>query len=191
MGRKTIIGYKRRRVFSVSIELATQESNILKKENTTLPVMKLIGISARTSNAGEFNPETAKILPTVQNYFHNGLYDKIPSRKAPGKTYCVYTEYESDHTGAYTYFIGEEVDADSPVPEGLSTITIPAQSYAKFTTESGPMPSVCINAWMDIWKMTSEDFGSDRSFKADFEVYDERALDHANTVLDIYIGIKQ
>src|SRR5690606_4349794 len=126
--------------------------------------MKLIGISARTSNAAEFNPETAKILATVQNYFHNGLYDKIPNRKTPGKTYCVYNEYESDHTGAYTYFIGEEVDADSDIPEGLSTLTIPDQSYAKFTTESGPMPLVCINAWMDIWKMTPEDFGSERAF---------------------------
>jgi predicted transcriptional regulator YdeE len=174
----------------MSVETITQGETILQKENTILPAMKLIGINARTRNADEFNPETAKILSTVQNYFHNGLYDKIQSRKTPGKTYCVYTEYETDQTGAYTYFIGEEVDADSDVPEGLSTITIPAQSYAKFTTESGQMPTVCINAWMDIWKMTSEDFGGERSYSADFEVYDERALDHANTVLDIYIGIK-
>jgi predicted transcriptional regulator YdeE len=102
----------------------------------------------------------------------------------------VYTEYATDHTGEYTYFIGEEVDASAEVPEGLSTITVPQQNYAKFTTESGQMPAVCINAWMDIWKMTSEDLGSDRAFKADFEVYDERALNPANTVLDIYIGIQ-
>jgi predicted transcriptional regulator YdeE len=175
----------------MSVEFETKESKTLKKELTTLPEKKLVGISVRTSNAAEFNPETAKILLTVQNYFHNGLYDKIPNRKTPGKAYCVYTEYETDHTGAYTYFIGEEVDADSDVPEGLSTITIPAQSYAKFTTAPGPMPSVCINAWMDIWKMTSEDLGGKRNYNADFEVYDERALDHANTVLDIYIGITQ
>ena len=53
------------------------------------------------------------------------------------------------------------------------------------------MPSVCINAWMDIWKMTPEDFGSERAFKADFEVYDHRAMTPENTALDIYIGIKQ
>lgn len=163
----------------------------MKKENTTLPVMKLIGITARTSNAGEFNPETAKIGATIQKYITEALYNKIPNRKTPGRTYCIYTEYETDHTGAYTYFVGEEVEVDSEVPEGFSTITIPAQSYARFTTESGQMPAVCINAWMDIWKMTSEDLGSDRAFKADFEVYDERALDPANTVLDIYIGITQ
>lgn len=52
------------------------------------------------------------------------------------------------------------------------------------------MPAVVFNVWMDIWKMTSEDFGSDRSFKVDFEVYDERAVDPASTLLDIYIGIQ-
>lgn len=174
----------------MSVETITKGETILKKEITTSPPMKLIGISARTSNADEFNPETAKIGATIQKYITEAVYDKIPNRKTPGKAYCVYTEYESDHTGAYTYFIGEEVDTDSDVPEGLSTITIPAQSYAKFTTVSGQMPTVCINAWMDIWKMTSEDFGGERNYSADFEVYDERALDHAHTVLDIYIGIK-
>jgi predicted transcriptional regulator YdeE len=174
----------------MSIDLATKGGNILKKDIAILPAMKLIGISARTSNASEFNSETAKIGATIQKYITEGVYNKIPNQKTPGKTYCVYTEYESDHTGAYTYFIGEEVGADSEIPAELSTITIPEQSYAKFTTESGQMPAVCINAWMDIWKMTSEDFGSERAFKADFEVYDERALDPANTVLDIYIGIK-
>ena len=162
----------------------------MKKEIVTHPEMKLMGISTRTRNAAEFNPETAKILPTVQDYFHNGLYDKLTNRKTPGKTYCVYTEYESDHSAAYTYFIGEEVEPNAEASEGLTTITIPAQSYAKFTTNPGPMPTVCINAWLDIWKMTDEELGGKREYRADFEVYDERALDHGNTVLDIYIGIK-
>lgn len=173
----------------MSIELITKGNQSLKKENITLPAITLVGIKARTSNTAEFNPETAKIAGTIQKYISEGIYDKIQNRKTPGKTFCVYTEYATDHTGEYTYFIGEEVDALAGVPEGLTTITVPEQSYAKFTTESGHMPAVCINAWMDIWKMTSEDFGSDRAFKADFEVYDERALDQANTVLDIYIGI--
>lgn len=66
--------------------------------------------SAVRSNAAEFNPKTAKILSTVQNYFHNELYDKVFNRKTSGKTYCVYTEYESDHMGEYTYLIGKEVE---------------------------------------------------------------------------------
>lgn len=52
------------------------------------------------------------------------------------------------------------------------------------------MPEVVINAWQQIWKMSSDDFGGDRAYKADFEVYDQRAIDSTNTSLDIYIGIK-
>ena len=54
----------------------------------------------------------------------------------------------------------------------------------------GKMPDVVINAWQQIWKMTSEDFEGNRTYISDFEVYDQRANDPANTSLDIYIGIK-
>lgn len=163
----------------------------MKQEIVRQSEIKLVGISARTSNAAEFNPATAKIAATIQKYISEATYDKLPNRKTPGKTYCVYTEYESDYTGEYTYFIGEEVEFSTDVPKGLDTITVPAQLYAKFTTESGAMPNICVNAWVDIWKMSSKELSGDREYLADFEVYDERALDPANTVLDIYIGIKQ
>ena len=163
---------------------------IMKKTTTTLPEIKLVGITARTNLASEMNLATAKIGTTVQKYFHGGLYEKINTRKKPGVTYCVYTDYESDFTGSYTYFIGEEVDSFDCVPEGFETLVIPLQNYAKFTTESGPMPAVCIGAWQKIWTMTPAEFGNERAYIADFEVYDERALDHQNVVLDIYVGLR-
>lgn len=46
------------------------------------------------------------------------------------------------------------------------------------------------NKWQQIWKMTSDEFEGERAYIADFEVYDERAIDPTNTSLDIYIGIK-
>jgi predicted transcriptional regulator YdeE len=115
---------------------------------------------------------------------------KFPHRVKPETTFCVYTDYESDITGDYTYFIGEEVSSFETIPEGFQTLSIPAQTYAKFTTEPGPMPDVVIGAWQKIWQMTPEDFGSQRRFSADFELYDERASDHQNATLDVYIGIK-
>lgn len=162
----------------------------MKKIQTQLPEIKLIGITARTNNANEINPSLAKIMPTVQKYFQGGLPSKIPHRTKPEITFCVYTDYESDITGDYTYFIGEEVSSFESVPEGFQTLSIPAQVYAKFTTEPGPMPDVIIGAWQKIWQMTSEDFGGPRRFSADFEVYDERASDHQNAILDVYIGLK-
>jgi predicted transcriptional regulator YdeE len=163
---------------------------IMQKITITLPEIRLVGITTRTNLASEMNLATAKIGATVQKYFHGGLSEKIKNRKKPGVTYCIYTDYESDFTGDYTYFIGEEVDSFDGLPEGFEMLIIPVQNYAKFTTDSGPMPTVCISAWQKIWTMTSAEFGNERAYIADFEVYDERALDHQNVVLDIYVGLR-
>lgn len=162
----------------------------MKKVQIELPEIKLVGIMARTNNANESDPSLAKITPTMLKYFQGGLPAQIPHRAHPGKTFCVYTDYESDITGDYTYFIGEEVETFEAIPDDLETLVIPAQVYAKFTTEPGAMPNVVIEAWQKIWQMTEQDFGSERRFSADFEVYDERASDPQNATLDVYIGIK-
>jgi predicted transcriptional regulator YdeE len=53
------------------------------------------------------------------------------------------------------------------------------------------MPNVVENAWREIWEKTPEELGGTRSYRTDFEVYDERAANHHNVVLDIYVGIKR
>lgn len=154
------------------------------------PELILVGITVRTNNTNEGNPSTAKISPTVQKYFHGALADTIQNRKTPGNTYCVYTDYESDASGEYTYFIGEAVTNIIHVPDDMTKLIIPAQTYAKFTNGPAPMPEVCISAWHDIWGMTPSDLGGPRAYIADFELYDQRAQDHQRVELDIYIGIQ-
>jgi predicted transcriptional regulator YdeE len=156
-----------------------------------LPEINLVGITCRTNNAHIFeaDPSTNPIAATVQHYFHQELSEKILYRKRPGVTYCVYADYESDYRGDYTYFIGEEVTSLEDLPEGFKAITIPPQNYVKFTNGPGPMPDVCVNMWKEIWKMTPEELG-ERAYIADFELYDERAADHHNVTLDIFIGVK-
>lgn len=46
----------------------------------------------RTNNTQIFerDPSTNKIAATVQKYFHNGLAEKILSRKNPGTTFCLF-----------------------------------------------------------------------------------------------------
>lgn len=165
----------------------------MQKKITQLPEMKLVGITCRANNARLFesDPSTNVIAATVQKYFHNGLSEKIANRKKPGTTFCVYTNYESDVNGDYTYFIGEEVTDFDKVDEVFETLSIPVQDYAKFTSESGPMPAVCVDMWKKIWAMNSSELGGNRAYIADFEVYDERSRDHQNVVLDIYMGIEK
>ena len=114
----------------------------------------------------------------------------MTQRKNPGITYCVYIEYESDFTGDYTYFIGEEVNSFENIPADLQKLTIAPAKYQKFTTRSGKIPEVVIHAWQQIWKMSANDFDGERAYVADIEVYDQRAADPANASLDIYIGFK-
>ncbi len=162
----------------------------MQKTQLDLPEIKLAGIKVRTNNKREYDPLTAKISACVQHYFHQQLAEKIPHRKNPGTTLCAYSDYESDYTGEYTFYVGEEVDSFADLPEGLETHIIPPQTYVKFTTEAGPMPDVVINAWQKIWKMSPETLGGPRRYETDFQVHDARAKDPQNTVLDIYIGLK-
>jgi predicted transcriptional regulator YdeE len=157
----------------------------------SLAEIKLVGMMARTSNALEMNPDTAKIGFTMQKFFSSGMQAHISGRKNPGRIFAVYTHYESDEHGPYTYFLGEEVSDFDNVREGFETLTVPAQSYIKFTSEPGPMPAVCIHMWKKIWTMTAAELGGKRAYGADFEIYDERSQDPQNAVLDIYIGIRK
>jgi predicted transcriptional regulator YdeE len=163
----------------------------MQKAKIQLPEVKLIGITARTNNVAERDPATAIIGQTIARYHQLDLLHEIPTRKHPGKTYCVYTDYESDITGDYTYFVGEEVESFMFVPEGYYPITLPAQTYIKFTSDRGPMPEVCIKLWQSIWQMTPEELGGKRSYHTDFEIYDWRSLDNQKTILDLYIGIEE
>lgn len=164
----------------------------MEKNLTTLKEIKLVGITARTNNTQIFASElsTNIIAATIQEYVNKNLAKKINDRKNPGTTFCVYTNYESDINGDYTYFIGEEVTSFDKMNEGLVSLTIPMQKYAKFTNKPGPMPIVCINMWQNIWKMDTVDLGGERSYIADFEIYDERSSNPHQATLDIYIGLK-
>lgn len=163
----------------------------MNKTITALPEVKLVGITARTSNTQEMNPKTSKIGTTMQKFFTSGMQAQIMERKNPGTVFAVYTNYESDEHGQYTYFLGEEVSGFENVPQGFEKLTIPAQTYVKFTSSSGKMPAVCIDMWQNIWKMNAADLGGMRAYIADFEVYDQRSQNPEQAVLDIYIGIQK
>ena len=162
------------------------------------PEVKLVGlVTERTNNAAEAGSLDGKIFLLVKKYFHGGVAQTIAHRKKPGTTYCAFTEYdpfyvhENNYKGDYIYFIGEEVSSFNDVPEGFVTLTIPAQTYVKYTNGPGAMPNVLMDVWRKVWGSTQEELGGVRSYKVDFEIYDERANDHQNVVLDVFIGIEK
>jgi predicted transcriptional regulator YdeE len=148
----------------------------------------VIGISARTSNAKEVTDEGV-IGKMWARLFQEGVLAKIPN-KADQNIVAVYTEYAGDHNGEYTYMLGARVTSDSEVPAGMVANKIAAQKFAIFTSEKGPAQKVVPQVWMKINSLPQTAVGGDRNYKADFEIYDERASDPQNLQMDVYVGIK-
>src|SRR6516225_4942723 len=145
---------------------------------TSHEAFTVIGISARTANAKEATADGV-IGKMWGRLFQEGLIEKIPN-KADRNIVAVYTDYASDHDGEYTYVLGARVTSDASVPEGMVAKKVPAGKFAVFTSEKGPAPQVVPALWMKINSLPKTAPGGDRAHKADFEIYDERAIDPQN-----------
>jgi len=156
---------------------------VIEKDSFTV-----IGISSRTTNAREVTDEGV-IGKTWARLFQEGVLAKIPN-KADQNIVAVYTDYASDHSGEYTYILGARVTSDAQVPSGMVAKKIPAQKFAVFTSDKGPPAKVVPALWMMINSLPKNATGGDRLYKADFEVYDERATDPESLQMDVYVGIR-
>jgi predicted transcriptional regulator YdeE len=161
------------------------------KTTVNLNSFMLIGISTRTNNKKEMNQDTSKIGAMMKSYWSYQIANDFKYRVNPGVTYAVYTDYESDEHGDYTYFIGEEVSTlENQDMTTFTSLIVPESRYQRFTTAAGAMSEVIIRAWQGIWQMTLSMLEGKRKYKADFERYDQRAIDPNNAIVDIYIGIE-
>lgn len=148
----------------------------------------LIGIAVRTSNAKEMTAD-GLIGKQWARLFQEGILENIPN-KADSSVIAVYTDYAGDHNGEYTYVLGARVTSDAKVPAGMVAKKIPSGKFAVFTSEKGPAPQVVPALWMKINSLPKDAVGADRVYKADYEVYDERARDPQNLQIDVYIGVR-
>ena len=152
-----------------------------------IPAFTVIGIESRTNNAKEASAEGI-IGRLWHRFIDDAMADKIPEKR-DSNLYAVYSEYASDHNGEYTFAVGAPVKAKTAAPAGMVLKDIPAGRYAVITTQKGPFPKVIPEAWLEIFKL-EEERKLNRSYRADFELYDERALDPQTGQVDIYIGLK-
>lgn len=148
----------------------------------------VVGIAARTSNAKEKTPE-GLIGKQWERLMRQGLLAEIPN-KADGNIVAVYTEYASDKDGEYTYVLGACVTNAESIPAGMVAKKVPAGRYAVFTSEKGPVQKVVVEMWQRVWATPQRALGGDRTYKADFEVYDQRAQNPADAVVDLYVGVR-
>jgi predicted transcriptional regulator YdeE len=142
----------------------------------------VIGISVRTTNE---NGQSGQDIPALWNRFiSEGILQQIPDRISDD-IYCMYTEYEKDHTKPYTTLLGCAVSHLDNIPEGMMGKTIETAQYTKFVAKGDLTQGIVFNQWLKIWNSDL-----DRIFTTDFEVYDEKALNPQNAEVDIYIAIQ-
>ena len=110
--------------------------------------------------------------------------------KAEQNIYAVYTDYASDANGEYTLVLGAKAQPGTKAPDGLVVKTVPAGPYAVFTSERGPVAKVVVETWKQIWSYYQTPANGQRSYRADFELYDQRSFDPNSAQVDIYTGVR-
>ena len=142
----------------------------------------VIGISIRTTNE---NGQSGIDIPALWNKFMTeGIIEKIPN-KMDNSIYCIYTEYEKDHTKPYTTIIGCKVENLDSVPDGMTGKTFDDEKYIKHIAKGSILHGIVFNEWTKIWNSDLQ-----RTFSADFEIYGEKAQNPENAEVDIFVAVK-
>ena len=142
----------------------------------------ILGISVRTSNN---NGQAARDIPALWNRFIvEGLVGKIPN-KVDETIYCLYTDYEKDHTTPYTTILGCAVSTLVDIPEGMVAKSIEVANYQKYIAKGSLKEGIVFNEWVKIWNSDL-----DRAYTTDYEVYGVKAANNENAEVDIFIALK-
>ena len=153
---------------------------IIKTDIIEQPAFYLSGISVRTTNQnGQSQKDIGGLWARIMK---DNLLEKIEG-KVSGDTYCVYTDYETDHTGFYTVLIGYKVNSLGSIPDGFAQIVIPADKYQAYTL-AGKFPENVHAAWREIWNSKVK-----RKYTADFDLYSAGAKSFDETEVKIYIAV--
>jgi predicted transcriptional regulator YdeE len=145
-------------------------------------LFSIIGIAIITTNE---NGQSGIDIPALWNKFMTeGVLERIPN-KIDNTLYCVYTDYEKDHTKPYTTVLGCKVESLESIPDGMTGKTIEGGNYILHIAKGNLLQGLVFNEWVKIWNSNIE-----RSYTADFEVYGEKALNPENAEVDIFIAVK-
>jgi len=122
------------------------------------------GLSTRTSNRDERDPQIARIGPLWDRFFDERIYEKTPHRLPDMRLFSVYSAYETDAHGAF------DVTTGVAVSSGTSAIRIEGGDYLVFTAK-GQMPQLVLAVWSTIWQYFRDHPEVERRYRSDFEAY--------------------
>lgn len=151
--------------------------------NQQLKTFQVIGIAVRTTNE---NGQSTQDIPALWiRFMSEDILDQIPN-KVDNTLYCIYTDYEKDHTKPYTTILGCKVSNLDQIPNGLVCKTFEERTYIKRVAKGNLMQGIVYDEWTKIWNADLN-----RAFTADFEVYDERTQNPVNAEVDIFISVNK
>jgi predicted transcriptional regulator YdeE len=146
-----------------------------------ITAFNIIGIDVRTTNE---NGQMGIDIPALwAKFLGEGTVAKIPN-KIGDQIYCIYTDYEKDHTRPYTTILGCKVSTLDSIPDGMVGHTFGEANYQQFIAKGNLMEGAVINEWTRIWNSPIP-----RAYTADLEIYGERSQDPTNAEVDIFIAI--
>ncbi|WP_066374546.1 GyrI-like domain-containing protein [Herbidospora mongoliensis] len=134
------------------------------------PELLVVGYAIRTTNDAEGDPDRALLPALWQRAGAPGAFAHVPGR-VDENIYAVLTDYESDHTGAYTQVVGIAVHTAARLPEGMVAVRVPGVPSLHLEVR-GPLPQTLIEAWQYLWQHPGQ-----RSFTTDLEVHHQAGVD--------------
>jgi predicted transcriptional regulator YdeE len=150
--------------------------------NQTISAFSIIGIAIRTTNE---NAQSSTDIPQLwAKFMSEGILEKIPN-KIDNTIYCIYTDYEKDHTKPYTTLLGCKVSTLDVIPNGMTGKQFTEGNYTKRIAKGNIMQGIVFNEWLNIWKADLQ-----RVYTADFEVYGEKTLNPVDAEVDIFVATK-
>ena len=153
---------------------------IAKTETLTIAAKTIVGIEVRTTNA---NGKAMQDIGALWGRFMEEQVAYKIQHKSSDDIFCLYTDYESDHTGFYTAIIGCEV-SEVEGSEGLSIVHIPASKYQVHQL-SGKFPEKLNAAWQQIWRNSE-----DRLYTVDYDLYKPGANSFEEMEVEIFVAVK-
>lgn len=146
-----------------------------------LEEFEIVGIAVRTTSQ---NGQAENDIRTLwERFYSDDSIGKI-NGKISDDLYCVYTDYEGDHSGAYTIILGYQIRPDILPPSGCVRKIILRSRYEVFISQ-GPLPSCVQQTWMNIWKSDLK-----RTYTADFDVYGPHSKNPEYAVVRTFVSIQ-
>lgn len=151
-------------------------------QNVKIEPFKVIGISVRTTNE---NGQSAQDIGQLwARFMSEKIGEQVPN-KSSEDVYCVYTNFEKDHTKPYDTILGFRVNTLESIPEGMAGHTIEGGTFSQYLSKGDLTQGKAVyETWAEIWQTDL-----DRTFTSDFEVYGEKAQNPTDAEVDVFVAV--